>query len=223
MATISPEIPQWHNSPDHGLLWIKGIPGSGKSVFAARLAQMLAEEGVPVLFFFFRQIIDANHQPIDLIRDWLDQILVYSPPLQVILKEYVETHRSLDSVSMEDLWKHLRTALAQLPLTYCVVDALDEMGQGNDEFIRMLANLGHWRPSHTKFLMTSRPVVVVETPMRRIDSIDIRMEESLVDVDIATYVQHTLEQCSLKESDKEAIEGQSQGEPTACFSTPSWP
>lgn len=196
---------QWHNSPDHGILWIKGIPGSGKSVFAARLAQMLAEEGVPVLFFFFRQIIDANHQPINLIRDWLDQILVYSPPLQVILKEYVETHRSLDSVSMEDLWKHLRTALAQLPLTYCVVDALDEMDQGNDEFIRMLAELGHWRPSHTKVLMTSRPVAAVETPMRRIDSIDIRMDESLVDVDIATYVQHTLEQYSLKESDKEAI------------------
>lgn len=196
---------QWHNSPNHGLLWIKGIPGSGKSVFAATLAQMLAEEGVPVLFFFFRQIIDANHQPINLIRDWLDQILVYSPPLQAILKEYVETHRSLDSVPMEDLWKHLRTALAQLPLTYCVVDALDEMDQGNDEFIRMLADLGHWRPSHTKVLMTSRPVAAVETPMRRIDSIDIRMEESLVDVDIATYVQHTLEQCSLKESDKEAI------------------
>ncbi|KAF7551279.1 hypothetical protein G7Z17_g5140 [Cylindrodendrum hubeiense] len=196
---------QWHDSPDHGLLWIKGIPGSGKSVFAATLAQMLAGEGVPVLFFFFRQIIDANHQPVNLMRDWLDQILVYSPPLQAILNQYVETHRSLDTVSMDDLWKHLRTALAQLPLVYCVADALDEMDQGNDDFVQMLANLGHWRPSRIKVVMTSRPVATVETPMRRIESIRIRMEEALVDVDISTYVRHTLDHSSLPESDKEVI------------------
>ncbi|KAM0417054.1 hypothetical protein ACHAPT_012960 [Fusarium lateritium] len=205
----------WHDSPDHGLLWIRGVPGSGKSVIAATLAHRLSQEDVPVLFFFFRQIIDANHRPINLLRDWLDQILLYSPPLQSTLKEYIDTDRSVDSVSMDELWRHLRMAMASIPLTYCVVDALDEMDQYNDDFVRSLADLGHWRPSTVKVLMTSRPVVSVETPMRGIGCIDIRMEESLIDIDIAAYVRHCLDGTSISEDDryriKQAVPGRANG------------
>ncbi|KAL2684689.1 hypothetical protein Neosp_005774 [[Neocosmospora] mangrovei] len=205
----------WHDSPDHGLLWIRGVPGSGKSVLAATLAHRLSQEDVPVLYFFFRQIIDANHRPINLLRDWLDQILLYSPPLQAALKEYIDTDRSLDSVSMDELWRHLRTALASIPLTYCVADALDEMDQYNDGFVRSLADLGRWRPSSVKVLMTSRPVVSVETPMRGISCIDIRMEEDLIDIDIAAYVKHCLDGTSISEDDqqriKQAVPGRANG------------
>ncbi|KAM6530703.1 hypothetical protein FSOLCH5_000201 [Fusarium solani] len=205
----------WHNSPDHGLLWIRGVPGSGKSVIAATLAHRLSQEDVPVLYFFFRQIVDANHRPINLLRDWLDQILLYSPPLQATLKEYIDTDRSLGSVSMDELWRHLRMALASIPLTYCVVDALDEMDQYNDGFVRSLADLGHWRPSSVKVLMTSRPVVSVETPMRGIGCINIRMEEDLIDIDIATYVRHCLDGTSISEDDrqriKQAVPGRANG------------
>ncbi|KPM44568.1 hypothetical protein AK830_g2018 [Neonectria ditissima] len=43
-------------STEHGLLWIKGIPGSEKSVVAANLIHEIAKSnpGYPVLFFFFR-------------------------------------------------------------------------------------------------------------------------------------------------------------------------
>ncbi len=52
---------QWHDSLNVGGLWIRGIPGSGKSVVAATLIQKLAEaEQAPVLFFFFRHIIIAR-------------------------------------------------------------------------------------------------------------------------------------------------------------------
>ncbi|KAK7418673.1 hypothetical protein QQZ08_011147 [Neonectria magnoliae] len=178
------------------------------------LAHMLAEEGISIIFFF-RQIIHANHQPVNLIRDWLDQIIVYSPPLQAILNGYVEQSRSLESVSMDDLWQHLRTALAQLPLVYCVVHALDEMDQGNNDFLRSLADLGHWRPSRVKVLMTSRPVPTVEASMRGSDYLDVRIDEALVDVDISTYVRHTLEHTSISERDqgliKKAVPGRANG------------
>ncbi|KAI9150126.1 Solute carrier family 40 member 1 [Paramyrothecium foliicola] len=68
----------WHDGDEQGLLWIKGIPGSGKSVVAASLIETLSKEDAPVLFFFFRQIIDANHKPIALLRDWLAQILPFT-------------------------------------------------------------------------------------------------------------------------------------------------
>jgi superfamily I DNA and RNA helicase len=46
----------WLQSNDDGLLWIRGIPGSGKSVMAAQLVDELtkAHPDAPVLFFFFR-------------------------------------------------------------------------------------------------------------------------------------------------------------------------
>ncbi|KAM0298823.1 hypothetical protein ACHAPM_008253 [Fusarium culmorum] len=167
---------QWHQTPENGLLWIKGVPGSGKSVVAASLIDKLSQEQVPVLYFFFRQIIDANHRPINLLRDWLVQILLYSPPLQCTLKHYVDNSRSLDSVSIDELWKHLKAALSSIPRVYCVADALDEMDDENNDFIAQLAELGHMKPSSIKIVLTSRPTAYVEAAMRGIKSLNIRME-----------------------------------------------
>ncbi|KAI1425601.1 hypothetical protein F5Y12DRAFT_362605 [Xylaria sp. FL1777] len=63
--TSSTTYREWLQSPQLGTLWVKGIPGSGKSVIAAQLIHDLATQhpGTPVLYFFFRQIIDANHEP----------------------------------------------------------------------------------------------------------------------------------------------------------------
>ncbi|CAI6335138.1 unnamed protein product [Periconia digitata] len=199
--TSSETYCEWLNSIEQGLLWIKGIPGSGKA---------------PVLYFFFRQIIDANHGPTALLRDWLDQILQYSPPLQKRLKELREDRRTIDSMSMEDLWKLLRLALSGLPAkATCIADALDEMDQGNDQFIRSLAELGQWKPSQVKVLITSRPVPSVEAPLRNIKGFQMRLVEEKVDLDISSFVEHGLEHTSINTDDralmKEAIPGRANG------------
>src|ERR1700760_4037891 len=50
---------QWYSSDTHGSIWVKAVPGAGKSVVAASMIDSLARnESVPVLFFFFRQIIE---------------------------------------------------------------------------------------------------------------------------------------------------------------------
>ncbi|KAF5235332.1 hypothetical protein FANTH_11737 [Fusarium anthophilum] len=206
---------KWHESQEDGLLWIKGVPGSGKSVVAASMIHKLSQEESPVLYFFFRQIVDANHRPINLLRDWLDQILVYCPPLQASFKAYVDECRDLDSLSIDELWRHLRTALASVPKVYCVADALDEMDHGNSEFINQLAKLGDWKPSSVKVLLTSRPTSSVEAVMRGTRFLHIRMDEKAVDVDISSYVRYCLSGTSLSERDqrlvKEAVPGRANG------------
>ncbi|KAI1111523.1 ankyrin repeat-containing domain protein [Nemania sp. NC0429] len=216
--TSSATYREWLQSQELGTLWVKGIPGSGKSVIAAQLVNHLATEhpGTPVLYFFFRQIIDANHAPTALLRDWLDQVLIYSPPLQIHLQEYVQAGRSLDSLSMEDLWRDLRLALRGLPNNvYCVADALDEMDQGHDGFLRSLAALGQWVPGKIKVLMTSRPVASVETALRKAEKLQIRLDETVVDQDIAIFVQKKLESVSIADSDRalilDAIPGRANG------------
>ncbi|KAK3898380.1 ankyrin-2 [Staphylotrichum tortipilum] len=188
--TDSETYRKWHAAEPHGLLWIKGIPGSGKSVFAAILADALAREGHPVLFFFFRQIIDANHEPVQMLRDWLAQLLDHSPPLQRDLEALaLRDFRPVRTLGHDELWTLLKTGLAHLPRVYLVADALDEMRRGNDDWLRALAGAAMWDPARVKVLITSRPVDRVETPLRGFPILRIRLEERLVDTDIAKYVQ----------------------------------
>lgn len=206
--TSSTAYQSWLHDTEHGLLWIRGIPGSGKSVMAAKLIDELKESnpGCPVLFFFFRQIIDANHAPEALLRDWMDQLLHYSPPLQKQLASYVQRGRSVDSFSMDSLWKDLRMALADLPdKVFCVGDALDEMDRGHDVFLQDLGTLGQWRPGKVKVLITSRPVPSVEMPLRNVPCLHLRLEERLVDLDISTYVRFALSTSSIPERDWKTI------------------
>ncbi|TQN65279.1 Serine/threonine-protein phosphatase 6 regulatory ankyrin repeat subunit A [Colletotrichum shisoi] len=208
----------WSRGDDHGLLWMKGIPGSGKSVLASKIAKELTAEtpGRPVLYFFFRQIIDANHEPVALLRDWLDQVLSYSPPLQKHLKEYVENKKSLDSMSVDDLWNALRLALSGLPgKVFCVADALDEMDGGNGPFLTTLVELGNWKPEKVKVLITSRPVPAVEGSLRTAKCLQIRLQETVVDVDISTFVQQGLAASNIPPEERkmirEAIPGRANG------------
>ncbi|KAJ5738435.1 hypothetical protein N7493_001590, partial [Penicillium malachiteum] len=207
---------QWHEGDVNGLLWIKGIPGSGKSVMAASIIDQLRKEHVPVLFFFFRQIIDANHQPVGALRDWLCQILPFSPPLQVRLKtEYFERNRSINSLATSDLWENIKFALSAFPKAYCVTDALDEMDHGNEDFIQALAEFGQWQPANLKVLILSRPVVAVESPLRPFSILSLRLEEQLVDIDIAAYVKHRLQGSAVSEEYwnliTEAVPGRANG------------
>ncbi|UKZ79396.1 hypothetical protein TrVFT333_007149 [Trichoderma virens FT-333] len=190
---------QWHGSEVEGLLWLKGIPGSGKSVFAATSIQRLLQEEVPVLYFFFRQIIRANYEPTALLRDWLVQILPYSPPLQARLKEYLDERRTIETLSITEMFQDLRLACTYLPKVYCVIDALDEMNLGNDQFLHELAKFASWRPLKIKMIITSRPVPAVEMPLRLYPTLQVRLQQQLVDHDIAVYVQSLLTESDIPE------------------------
>ncbi|KAI0394843.1 ankyrin repeat-containing domain protein [Xylariaceae sp. FL0594] len=206
--TSSAKYGEWLRNQQVGTLWVKGIPGSGKSVIAAHLIHELATQhpGSPVLYIFSRQIIDANHDPVALLHDWLDQLLTYSPPLQHCLDEYVKEGRPLDTLPIDDLWRHLRYALGKLPnTTYCVVDALDEMDRGHDDFLQTLAGLGLWKPSKVKVLMTSRPIARLEAVLRKAEMLQIRLDETAVDKDISAFVQGQLNLVSITDSERELI------------------
>jgi hypothetical protein len=197
----APVYKKWYSSENNGILWIKGIPGSGKSVVAATLVDYLMSEKVPVLYFFFRQIIDANHRPQAALRDWLDQMLEYSPPLQAELAQHLKESRTLESLSADDFWALIKLAMLYLPRAYCVVDALDEIDHGQDmlNFFEGLTKLGVWRPAQIKIVMTSRPVPSVETPLRHTKTLNLHLEEKMVDRDIATFVKHVLKASSIEE------------------------
>ncbi|KAL2075247.1 hypothetical protein VTL71DRAFT_190 [Oculimacula yallundae] len=198
---------QWLRSTEYGTLWIKGVAGSGKSVVAAHVASLFSLTKVPVLHFFFRQIIEANKTPQSLARDWLSQILPISPLLQLNLKDLVKEGRTLEDVSFDDLWELLVSAISTTAETvYCIADALDEMDIWNEHFLQKLAALGRRSPSKIKVFITSRPLPYIEKGMAHSGTIQLVLRPQLVDRDILIYLNTRLDQTALADNTKSEIQ-----------------
>ena len=190
---VTDEFEKWVHSLDFGCLWIKAIPGAGKSVLAASLAARLSDhDRVPVIHFFFRQIVAANRKPQGLLRDWLSQVLLRSPWLQSKLHAYLEQEREIDSVAFDELWQILVQTLSLLPRVYCVVDALDEMDADSDRFLPQLLQLGRHKPSSVKVLMTSRIIPRIEKVFKHSTVVHLSLFEQAINKDITYYVESRL-------------------------------
>ncbi|KAI9040280.1 ankyrin [Aspergillus affinis] len=198
---------RWSETDEIGDLWIRGIPGSGKSVVAASMVRRLQQRGdAPVLFFFFREIIEANRTPQSLARDFCHGLLGHSPTLQSMLEKLKSKNRDVQAVPFSELWKCLSLALAAMPKVYCVVDALDEMESGHDQFLQDLLNLGRKSPSSIKLLLTSRQLPHLERHLGGSCLLDLRLDRRNVDRDIATYITQRLEsEVNLTEEEAEEI------------------
>ncbi|KAJ5675173.1 uncharacterized protein N7477_005107 [Penicillium maclennaniae] len=189
----------WIESKSVGNLWIRGIPGCGKSVVAANLTRRLQrlDDNEPVLFFFFREIIHTNRSPRSLLQDFCCKLLAYSPDLRSVLKQLRQDFPEVGSVPFGKLWKCLATSLQSMKKVYCVVDALDEMESGHDEWLEEFLNLGRQYPQSIKIIVTSRQVPSVEKHMGGSSLVDLRLDRRRVDRDISTFVTQRLEQTQL--------------------------
>ncbi|RFU35297.1 hypothetical protein B7463_g1040, partial [Scytalidium lignicola] len=188
------QFKQWYSSDSHNFIWIKAVPGAGKSVLAASMTDSLKREhDGPVLFFFFRQIIDDNSKARSLVRDWIAQVLPFAGILQVALWEYVNEGTHLESISTAQLWKHLLFAFNFINKVYCIVDALDEMTI-DEEFLAMLNELGTFRPRHLKLLITSRPTQYLQRLLKNAQVIHVESNKEPVRRDISVFVSRGLKE-----------------------------
>ncbi|KAF4957104.1 hypothetical protein FGADI_3323 [Fusarium gaditjirri] len=205
----SPIFQQWHHGRDDGILWIRGVPGTGKSVLASRLIHQLSSEQCPILYFFFRHTIQSNHRPESALRDWLAQALPFSPPLQLALKSLIFRPICLDFVddlSLVELWHLVRLALRGMAKVYCVVDALDEMDTNTLEtFLQLIDQLGNMHPDRIKLIITSRPIPTIEKMVRNLRLLDIRLDKKAINPDILTYLEHRLAASKLSPEARVAV------------------
>ncbi|KAH8807526.1 ankyrin repeat-containing domain protein [Xylogone sp. PMI_703] len=212
---------QWKESDDHGILWVKGVPGAGKSVIAASMVEFLqrTNEGTPVLHFFFRYIVSKNRKPRNLIQDFLAQLLPHSTRLQGILQALPKTKSQVDEFSDETLWSYLLESLASIENVYLVVDALDEMEPNHKGlFLGRLNSLATFRPKNVKLMATSRPDQDIQRSLRDASIVHISLEDDLVGKDISLFLSYRLKillpengRDSLRESLVSTISEQSRG------------
>ncbi|CAG7939364.1 unnamed protein product [Penicillium salamii] len=189
---------EWSMTDSTGNLWIRGIPGCGKSVVAANLVGRLQDlDDAPVLFYFFREIIETNG-PAELVRDFCEKLLASSPGLQSSLEKLRADFSAVESVPFDQLWECLATALRSMERVYCVVDALDEMRHGHGRWLEQLLDLGRQSPRSIKIITTSRQVPQVEKYMQGTSIVDLRLDRLHVDHDISVFIKRQLKDAQLE-------------------------
>ncbi|KAI0869925.1 ankyrin repeat-containing domain protein [Hypoxylon argillaceum] len=185
----SPAFQAWTAPGKPNCLAVRGVAGSGKSVLAASAIRQLqeAEPDVPVLFFFFRQIVEKNHSARYLIRDFASQLLPYSQSLISRLDVLRESSR-VEGNEHGLLLDALLDSVHGLEKVYVVVDALDEMDDQDFPIIDRLAQLGNSEGSRVKVLFTSRPMPRIEETMRVLQVPHVRLDPTSTYPDVAKYV-----------------------------------
>lgn len=213
---------RWEDGTEKGCIWVKGIPGSGKSVFAASTVKTLAEtqdragKSAPALFFFFRQIVEKNHDPKYLVRDWAAQLLPSSRVLREKLHE-LSIQFGVDGIEHTKLWDALLGALDSMEKVYCVADALDEMDDQHALFIDKLRDLGLQQPEKIKVMLTSRPIPRLENQLRHPEVEAVKLDPTQIYPDILCYIASCLKTLEPKlsaeteENVKEAICSRAEG------------
>ncbi|KAJ5211656.1 uncharacterized protein N7498_003302 [Penicillium cinerascens] len=188
----------WSTTDSVGNLWIRGIPGCGKSVVAANLISRLQQlNNGPVLFFFFREIVHSNRSPQSLLQDFCHKLIDSSLHLQSALEQLRKDFPAVESVPFDQFWECLATGLQSVDRVYCVVDALDEMEQGHDRWLEQFLDLGRQFPRSIKIITTSRQVPHVEKHMQGTCIVDLRLDRLHVDQDISVFVMQHLKESQL--------------------------
>jgi adenylylsulfate kinase-like enzyme len=132
------EYLDWFNTSKlgkhHGLLWIKGNPGTGKSTlmkFALDNARNKIKDGITISFFFNARGCDLERSTIGMYRSLLLQLLKRCTKLQCVFDtpelatKNRGVHHQWTVESLEELFEKAILKLERSSLM-CFIDALDE-------------------------------------------------------------------------------------------------
>ncbi|KAF2189398.1 hypothetical protein K469DRAFT_702043 [Zopfia rhizophila CBS 207.26] len=128
----------WVNNDSSGILWIYGIPGSGKSVLASSIVDRLSSKSsfVPLLYFFCSSRNKNRRVSVHILRSLVFQLESQRPGLADLVEAAYKASTSKTADTFEQLWELFERMVHETKSLTCVVDGLDECLERNDE--------GHW-------------------------------------------------------------------------------
>ncbi|KAF8253748.1 hypothetical protein K440DRAFT_575655, partial [Wilcoxina mikolae CBS 423.85] len=139
-----------------GLLWVHGKPGCGKSTLASQLINHLSASTLPVLRVFCKNGTEDKSDIVAVLRNILFQLVENSGPKRKQLHSIVQAERMRAATpfanSLQQLWPVLERILQSIDGFYCVIDALDECTNSNQEiadFVHQLTKILNSSPNAT--------------------------------------------------------------------------
>ncbi|KAI9681451.1 MAG: hypothetical protein M1817_002735 [Caeruleum heppii] len=190
------------------ILWIRGRPGSGKTIISSVIVEELRRVEAPangwtVAYFHFKHDNKDKKTPLALVKSLLLQLLSDSEDLLPLLSEIYD-QSVYDNASASNLflplWNILRRAIFQRTGTYIVLDAIDEC----EDFTTLLtALLGMFEGQPTEAEEIAARIVLISRPDRLTTSIrspikcpSLRIRDGVLQI---TGISHSTGQIILQE------------------------
>jgi hypothetical protein len=176
-------------------VWLYGIPGCGKTVLSTIVLQDIrkytAEEPGKATIYFYFDFNDRKKQNAEMmIRSLLSQLLQQDIDTLLSIEALFEFSRSeKPSPPLESLLKALKDSLVQIPVTYVVLDALDEC-EDRRELMKIIDTIASWKVHGLHILCTSRREGDIAATLERIIETGnvLNIQTKAVDRDIQLYV-----------------------------------
>ncbi|HYG60706.1 MAG TPA: toll/interleukin-1 receptor domain-containing protein [Symbiobacteriaceae bacterium] len=191
-------VEQWRSVPNRTsrLFWIMGVPGVGKSTFAAQLAHYGRDKVIAVQFCEYDK--PDHREAHRIVRSLAFQIATRLPDYRALLLSLSEIRR-LDRKQPAELFDYLlANPLRQVidggrEVYLMVIDALDEAGGlGQNRFVEMLAENAPRLPDWIGIVVTSRPEKDVTTPLQALKPIILDTASESNRDDIRKYLRSEL-------------------------------
>lgn len=188
----SPEWSSWLEEKSR-CLWVHGIPGAGKTIFASHLIETVrdycADRGSRyACVYYYCYYGHAQDETTPFLR-WI--LLELCRQLGRVPLAVYELYRHGGPPSSRSLLRAIQVTVQLFDRVYVFVDALDESLHRHN-LLRILRDLAtDPRFENLRVLATSREYIDIEEAMRDI-SIPISMRNYLLDQDIALYVRSRL-------------------------------
>ena len=192
----SPVFLQWKVT-DNSFLWLYGKPGSGKTILSSTVIYSLLDidsERPSVLYFYF----DFQDREKQLVRSLLKHIIVqlslrFKPAAKTAESLYISHSRGSTIPTLQEMKETVKSMLATSPTVYLLVDALDECRDRVD-LLDFFKDLREWKHVNLHAFATSRCETEIEDSLSALTTVQIALEESVVEGDILFYIERQLEQ-----------------------------
>ena len=180
-----------------GMLWLYGIPWSGKTVLCTKVLQETQKIAIKkqqcVLFFYFDASDEQRQYTHQMLQEMLRQLYQWNPARPVALRRLVmNCLQRQRPPSHKDLSNALMEMLDEIGHTYLVIDALDDCRDRDD----LLSTLGSCVSDHgLSIFVTSRQQYAMEVSAKTRPKLGsmLFMSPEAVNLDIKQFVGDSLQ------------------------------
>ncbi|KAI0959138.1 hypothetical protein AcW1_004054 [Taiwanofungus camphoratus] len=188
----NPIFKEWRNS-SRSLLWLNGIPGSGKTVLTSAVIEQLKDSFTPLLYYYCDLRDLGSIRPATLFRTLIAQMITGRPRM---------SHRLLENLSermktglappegIQDLQVLLLDAIGKTEPVIIVIDALDEC-TSRDELLLPLIDLVS--RANVRLLVSSRREHDILEVFEKHEAYSIGLGGQDLQEDMRNYVRYALQ------------------------------
>lgn len=190
----SSHITTWRVDP-HSKIWLHGIPGCGKTVFASAVVETLTEichkdQNQLLAYYFFEFASREKGTNSSFLCAVLSQLVAQRKAIpDAVQRLYEENYEGIRKPSEPALLGTLREVLEETQHVYIIVDAIDEC-ENRAETLEVLRKLALWNLQGLHLMVTSRSERDFEDSFQGFHQIGLEAEEH--NKDIERYVRQRL-------------------------------